>query len=49
MIFRVSEESAGMRLDAWLAAEADITRSAAARLIEGGRVKLNGITRDYRR
>ena len=44
MIFRVSEESAGMRLDAWLAAEADITRSAAARLIEGGRVKLNGIS-----
>ena len=42
MILRVSDELAGLRLDAWLAGAADMTRSAAARLIDEGRVKLNG-------
>ena len=42
MIYKVSCESAGMRLDAWLAEAADVSRSAAAKLIDEGRVKLNG-------
>jgi len=42
MIYGVKEGEAGMRLDAYLATAADMTRSAAAKLIEGGRVKLNG-------
>ena len=42
MILTVSDELAGLRLDAWLAGAADMTRSAAARLIDEGRVKLNG-------
>ena len=36
------ESDRGLRLDAWLAARLDISRSAAARLIEGGGVAVNG-------
>ncbi|HEU0053825.1 MAG TPA: RluA family pseudouridine synthase [Longimicrobium sp.] len=36
------EEAAGERLDSWLAARLDVSRSAAARWIEEGRVTLNG-------
>ena len=40
-------ESAGARLDAFLAAQLpDVTRSAAARLIESGCVTVNGATAD---
>jgi len=36
------DEAAGDRLDAWLAARLDVSRSRAAQWIEGGRVTLNG-------
>ena len=38
----VSNESKGTRLDSFLANAEDITRSAAAKLCEGGRVTVNG-------
>jgi 23S rRNA pseudouridine1911/1915/1917 synthase len=38
----VAGEDAGGRLDAWLAARLDVSRSRAAQWIEGGRVTLNG-------
>src|SRR6202008_90606 len=38
----VGEEGGGERLDAWLAARLDVSRSRAAQWIEGGRVLLNG-------
>ena len=38
----VAAEDAGERLDAWLAARLDVSRSRAAQWIEGGRVLLNG-------
>jgi len=42
MQFTVDTDSAGMRLDAYAAAAAGITRSAAAKLIEGGELTVNG-------
>ena len=42
MTFTVSATSVGARLDAYAAECADITRSAAARLIEGGGITVNG-------
>jgi 23S rRNA pseudouridine1911/1915/1917 synthase len=36
------DEAAGDRLDAWLAARLEVSRSRAAQWIEGGRVSLNG-------
>ena len=42
MILQVREEDAGTRLDAYLAKEADISRSAAAKLIADGCVTVNG-------
>lgn len=40
----VAAEEAGQRLDAYLAAVTDLTRSAAVRLIEEGQVTVNGKT-----
>lgn len=42
----VTEQQAGMRLDACLAALSGLSRSAAARLIEQGAVRLNGTPHD---
>ena len=42
MIYTVSEADAGKRLDAFCAEAAEITRSAAARLIEDGSVRVSG-------
>ncbi len=43
MLFSASDVHCGMRLDAFVAEAADITRSAAARLIENGGVLVNGV------
>ena len=48
---QVNPEDAGGRLDAWLAGQLpDVTRSAAARLCEEGRVTLAGrpLAKNYR-
>ena len=42
MTHRVSKDEAGMRLDAYIAAVSDLSRSAAARLIESGSVTVGG-------
>ena len=42
MLIRVKEEEAGLRLDAYLANNSDLSRSSAARLIEDGLVLVNG-------
>ena len=42
MIHSVNKDEAGMRLDAYIAAVSDLSRSAAARLIEAGSVTVNG-------
>ena len=42
MLIRVKEEEAGLRLDAYLANNSDLSRSSAARLIEDGVVLVNG-------
>ena len=42
MIFKVTDEYSGSRLDSALAALADMSRNAAAKEIEAGRVTLNG-------
>ncbi|MBQ8174236.1 MAG: RluA family pseudouridine synthase [Clostridia bacterium] len=42
----VREEDGGLRLDSFLSVAADISRSAAVRLIEGGNVLLNGAPAD---
>ncbi len=42
MTHRVSKDEAGMRLDAYIAAVSDLSRSAAARLIESSSVTVNG-------
>ena len=42
MTHRVSKNEAEMRLDAYIAAVSDLSRSAAARLIESGSVTVNG-------
>lgn len=42
MVLIVKEEEAGLRLDAYLADNSDLSRSAAARLIEDGLVLVNG-------
>lgn len=42
MIYRPEKEQAGERLDSFLAAAAEMTRSAAAKAIEGGAVLVNG-------
>ena len=47
--FRVSEEEAGARLDAYLAAVTELSRSAAVRAIEDGRVTVNGAPCDKKR
>ncbi|HEX5871263.1 MAG TPA: RluA family pseudouridine synthase [Longimicrobium sp.] len=41
-IERLAVDEAGERLDSWLAARLDLSRSRAAQLIEEGRVTLNG-------
>lgn len=43
-ILKVTEKDGGKRIDAWLSEELDITRSAAAKLIEGENVFLLGKT-----
>ena len=42
MTHRANKDEAGMRLDAYIAAVSDLSRSAAARLIEAGSVTVNG-------
>ena len=42
MTHRVSKDEVGMRLDSYIAAVSDLSRSAAARLIESGSVTVNG-------
>ena len=42
MIFTVTEEYAGVRLDSYLASVTDVSRSAAVRAIEDGRVSVCG-------
>ena len=42
MTHRVNKDEAGMRLDAYIASVSDLSRSAAARLIEAGSVTVNG-------
>ena len=42
MILTVLQSSEGMRLDSWLSSETDLSRNAAIRLIEEGRVTVNG-------
>ena len=42
MTHSVNKDEAGMRLDAYIAAVSDLSRSAAARLIEAGSVTVNG-------
>ena len=42
MILEVSEKEAGMRLDAFIASVSELSRSAAARLIESGEVTVDG-------
>ena len=44
MIYTVKETERGMRLDAYAAEVAEITRSAAARLIEEGAITVSGAT-----
>ena len=45
MVLQPDGDAAGMRLDAWLAGQIDgFTRSAAARLLEEGRVTCQGRT-----
>ena len=44
MIYTVSPDTAGQRLDAYAAAVCNISRSAAARLAEGGLITVNGRT-----
>ena len=48
-ILTVDEASAGLRLDAFVAQQAAMSRSAAARLIEEGRVTENGAAAQKRR
>ncbi len=42
MIHKIEEEAVGLRLDSFLAKRPDLSRSAAARLIEEGAVLVNG-------
>ena len=42
MIYEVGNSEAGMRLDAFAASVSELSRNAAARLIESGDIKLNG-------
>ena len=44
MIYTVTESEKGKRLDAFLSEVADISRSAAAKLIDEGLVTVNGKT-----
>ena len=49
MILEVSEKEAGMRLDAFIASVSELSRSAAARLIESGEVTVGGKTAEKKR
>ena len=49
MIYTVTEKDAGMRLDAYAASVSDLSRSAAAKLIESGCVRVNGVTAEKKR
>ncbi len=44
MTYTVTKEAAGMRLDAFLAENTELSRSAVAKLIEGGACTVNGRT-----
>ena len=46
MILTADKASAGTRLDAYIAANSDISRSLAARLIEAGDVTVGGKAKD---
>lgn len=43
MIITVAKDGHGARLDSWLAKEAELSRSAAIKLIDEGRVTVNGM------
>lgn len=49
MIYEVSEKEAGMRLDAYVSTVSELSRSAAAKLIESGSLKLNGAAAEKKR
>ena len=49
MIYEVSEKAAGMRLDAYVSTVSELSRSAAAKLIESGSLKLNGAAAEKKR
>jgi len=49
MILEVSEKDAGMRLDAFIASVTELSRSAAARLIESGDVTVEGRNAEKKR
>ena len=49
MIFEVGQGEAGMRLDAFVASVSELSRSAAARLIESGNVTVGGKTVEKKR
>ncbi len=49
MILEVSEKDAGMRLDAFIASVTELSRSAAARLIESGDVTVEGRSAEKKR
>ena len=42
MIYTVDEEHSGIRVDAYLAEISELSRSAAAKLCDGGLVEING-------
>ena len=50
MIYKITPSDAGTRLDAYLAATAELSRSAVAHLIEAGEVTVGGapVTKNYR-
>ncbi len=48
MIYSVTEDRVGMRLDSFISASSELTRSAAARAIENGDVTVNGVLKEKR-
>ena len=49
MIYTVTEKEAGMRLDAYASSVSELSRSAAAKLIEAGDITVNGATAEKKR
>ncbi len=49
MIYTVTEKEAGMRLDAYVSSVSELSRSAAARLIEAGDITVNRLSSEKKR